>query len=178
MATIRSLSKQIEKEIKISTFDCPPVYHPQIREFRKLANVSLDILIRDLDIMFQEDFIKKLKLKNFKKTIPIFKSALMQVKENLTKHERWSFWHFSILIIITSIHYAEMCKKNKHKTINLNDQKNWNNPNHEVAILSITFVAGTLYEHSLPKLLKLNNQKDMDIKIMIDTLLRNMNKLD
>lgn len=174
MHTLRTLSALIEKEIKIEEFDVVPQYFPHSKNLIELSHISIDIIIRDFDIMMESGCIKKLKLK---KTIPIFRSALLKVKKDLNQNGRWSFWHFALLMIITSINYAYLGKQGKFKTIDLNKQETWDNPNFEVAVIAINIVAQKLYPSAMAKLVEIANKKDVDINIMCNTLLRNITLL-
>jgi|TARA_Y100000310_G_scaffold196471_1_gene196534 hypothetical protein len=174
MHTLRSLSEMIEREIKIKNFDVTPMYYPNSKELIELSYLCLDIIIRDFDIIMRDKSIKKLKIK---KTLPVFQTSLMKVKEDLNENQRWSFWHFSILMIVTSISYASLGAKGKFKTVELNKQETWINPNHEVAIIAINLVAQKFYPDAMSKLITIAQNKDVDINVMCNTLLRNISQL-
>jgi hypothetical protein len=176
MTTLRNLSEQIEKKIRLVNHDVEPIPHPSIRGIRAFCEVSFDILIRDLETWTSQGRITKLKNKG-EKSISAFIDTIKQAKHDLDKHRHLSFWHFGVICYTTCFAYEELLKQKKHVTIALNEQSTWNNPNWEVAVLFLNFAAGKLYPNALTVLKEVCDQPGVDAQDVCRFLLKRINML-
>ena len=172
MPTLKSLSEQIAKEIRLNEKDISPRYLPNQQQIRGLSHVSLDILVREF-----EEWKQQGKLRKWHKTQAIFKNTLESINKDIQQHGYWSFWHYSLLCLITSFAHMELIKHNKHKTIDLSEQSTWYSPNWEVAVLSINYVAGRLYPEGLSRIHSLAQKQGADIKDVCNALMHYMKQL-
>lgn len=172
MTTLHALSETIRKEIQVRENDVEPMYLPNLREIRGMANIALDILISDFSRWSIVGEAKALH-----KSRAVFEKTMHAIKKDLDTHQRWSFWHYSGLCLITCLAYAALIKQQKHKTIDLSQQSTWINPDWEVATLAINYVSGRLYPNGLARLVDIANKPGMDIEQMCNVLIYNMHKL-
>ena len=155
---LRTLSERINKEITIHNNDVAAHFLHNQREIQQLANISLSIMqntFSDVKTMGH--------LKNLPQTQKVFSETLTYICDDIHKHGRWSFWHYSGLCLISCFAYLELLKANKHQTIDLSAPKTWANPDHEVAIITINYIAGRLYPKSLARLQAIGDEDDVDV---------------
>jgi hypothetical protein len=165
--SLRTLSDRIAKQINVDNNDVNARYLPNQREIQKLANVSLDILVSNFESIKTIGSLRKLK-----KTQLVFEETLAFINSSVKEKGVWSFWHHSGLCLISCFAYVELLKKNKHQTINLSDEKNWADPNWEIAVLTTNYIAGRLYPSSLAKLMQIGEGDDVNISDLCNVIVK------
>lgn len=172
MTTLRSLSEQIEKAIRLHENDVEAVVHPNARGIRDFCYASIDVLIRDIEIWTNVGQLRKLP-----KSRDCFIETLLSAKNNFDQQNRLSFWHFGVICFTTCFAYEQLIKERKHITIDLNAQSTWNAPNWEVVVLFLNFAAGKLYPDALRILNDIFNQPNVDAKDACRFLLQRIEML-
>lgn len=173
MLGLRDLSTIIEKEILIAEHDVQPVYLPNIKEIRIASTFLIDILYHQFD-----DFKMVGNGKHLKKSIPVLRKILSFVRSDIKTNGRWSFWHFMAVGIITATAHEELIRKNKNRTINLNDQTTWDSPDWQVATLFFYFSSEQLYKTHMTNFIKVQARDDVDIETLSRLLVRKIKALN
>jgi hypothetical protein len=155
--SLSELSKRIEREINISNNDVEGRYHPNEKYILSLCNLSLDLIIEHKKVLLTTGHLRKLE-----KTKIEFDSLLNFVKENISTHGYWSFWHMSSLVIITCFYYLALLKENKNNTIDLTNIDVWETL--DAAVLGINYISGVMHPKTLGILAEISNQPNVDIK--------------
>ena len=173
MLGLRDLSTIIEKEILIAEHDVKPVYLPNIKEIRIASTSLVDVLYHQFD-----DFAKVGNGKHLKKSIPVLKKLLSFVRSDIKVHGRWSFWHFMAIGIVTATAHEELIRKNKNRTIDLNNQETWASPDWQMATLFFYFSSHKLYKNHMTNFIKVQARDDVDVETLSRLLVRKIKTLN
>lgn len=149
-------SDMVNKQIALVQHDVEPQYLPNLMEIRRGSMFCLDVLHVHLN-----DLLRQGGVMSYPGLDRVFKESFSHLISNIKTHQQWSFWHYTLICAITSLPYAEMISKGEHKTIDLGDQKNWDNPDFKVPVLYFNYVAGKLYPDALPKLIETQKFKQI-----------------
>lgn len=156
---LQTLSNKIEKKIKIFNYDVEARFLPNQREIQKLANVSLDLIVRDFSVIKTIGALNKLP-----ETQKSLDNLLSLLDENIKKNHYWSFWHYSGLCLLTCFAYLVLLKKRKHQTIDLSKDSTWADPDWQVGVITINYIAGRMYPSSLAILMQISEEDDVSIE--------------
>ena len=168
MSTLRSLSELFEREIHLVNNDVTPVMSLNAKSIRGASDIIVDVHIRDRSSWLSQGQIKKLSKKNRQRVEDIFIDTLYFIKNDLTKHQHWSFWHYAGLCLITCFAYERLCLQGKHSSIDLSLDETWANLDWEAGILAINFFSAKLYKGAMIKLHSMNTGPNGDIKDMCE----------
>lgn len=150
--SLREYSELVKKSIALVQHDVEPQFLPNLRHIRDGSMFCLDILHSKISAVNSMGLTKQ-----HNGLSDVFKEALQYAVTNIRKHRRWSFWHYALVCSVTSLAYSAMLAKGEHKSIHLDKQSTWDDPDEKVAILFFNFVSGQLYPTALPEIIKLNN---------------------
>lgn len=146
--SLSDYSKLVSEKIAIIQHDVEPRYVTDLPDIRKMSMFCVDMLQSHLTVLLKQGGIPA-----YPGLDRVFREAFEFLSFNLKKHKRWSFWHYTLVCVITSLPYAEMIARGDHKTIDLNKQEVWDNPDYRAPTLFFNFVAGKLYPEDLPKII-------------------------
>ena len=145
--TLSQLSDMIHKKIGTVGQDIECDYHPHVSEMRNTTKLCIIVLLsRKEELCARPDTAKKFHQE-------LFDTAFFQLVEfiadDIDKHEYISFYHYLGLLTALSFHYADCIAKKKNQTIDLSDPTGWENPSFDMVVLTLFFVAGTLFKKPL-----------------------------
>lgn len=154
--SLQSYSDLVRKKIALVQHDVEPQFLPNLREIRSGSQFCMDLIHSRMPAMLLAGGVP-----SHPGLSQVFEQSYQALVANIRKHQRWSFWHYTLVCVITSLAYAEMLQKGEHKSISLNEQSTWDSPDEKVAILFFNYVAGQLYPKALPDIIKLNGLDTM-----------------
>lgn len=146
--SLSDYSQMVRDQIAIIEHDVEPQYLPNLREVRDGSVFCLDVLQSHFSTLMKMGGVQ-----THSGLSRVFNEAFDILISNVKKHQRWSFWHYTMVCVITSLPYAEMISKGEHKTFALDNPKNWEDPDVRLAVLFFNYVAGRLYPDALPKII-------------------------
>ncbi len=168
---LKDLENVINHELNVVGDDVPARIDPHANEIRMLSKLSLDIIDAKWEEMLHLGRADKLK-----KSSVAFRTLFDNIKTNINQCERWTFWHYFGLCMVTSIAYAHCLEKGYNKTIPLKDQRNWNERRVEVAILGLHYFAGVLYPNAIGHFNTLIKRDNYDMETIAKHLNYRLNK--
>ena len=158
MASLISMSRRIEKEIHLENADVTPLPLMNLQELRKLSEVCLSLIVNELDVM-----INYAELKELKKSRLVIRDLILFLDSDIKENQYFSYWHYAGLCFATGPNYLKAINEGKLTALDLSLQTTWDNPNFEVGIIGVNFVAGKLYPNALARFHNLTNEKDVNI---------------
>lgn len=161
MKNLKDLELSINRELSVVADDVPAKIDPHAYEIRMLSKLSLDIL----DAKWEE-MLRLGRMDKMKKSAKHFRALFDDIKTNINQAQRWTFWHYFGLCMVTSVAYAHCLEKGYQKTIKIKDEKNWNERRVEVAILGLHYFAGVLYPSSIGDFKRLIERDGHDMELI------------
>jgi hypothetical protein len=162
--TLAHLSEMIHKKLDTVGRDIEPDYHPHTSEMRETTKMCLIVLMSKKDETSTRPKSSCAPLKLFKQDFP----ALVDfIANDIDKNGYISFYHYLGLLTALSHHYADCIKEGKNKTVNLADSKNWEDPTHDMAVMTLYFIAGLLFKIPLQEHSEIFGASDAQITDII-----------
>jgi hypothetical protein len=161
---LRNLGERIEKLIKIEDNDIEPNYVYFQKEIPAMSKMCLDLIHQNFDELLSSGKIRKIKSAH-----PILRDLIVFVKNDIEKHGRWSFWHYSALTIITCFRYLECIQQNKHNTLDLSNPEKWlaegSSYTLDAATLTLKYMTAKMYPSALENIMKAIDGPDVDMNV-------------
>lgn len=161
MKNLKDLELAVNRELSVVADDVPAKIDPHAYDIRMLSKLSLDILDQKW-----EEMLKLGRADKLTKSAKQFRLLFDDIKDNINRAQRWTFWHYFGLCMVTSIAYAHCLEKGYQKTIPLKDQNNWNARRVEVAVLALHYFSGTLYPRALGDFKRLIERDGHDLELI------------
>lgn len=147
--SLRDYSALVRKNISLVQHDVEPQYLPNLREIRQGSQYCLDLLHVNLS-----NALKRGGIPSHPGLSRVLQESFSELMKNVRRHQQWSFWHYTLVCVITAFPYAEMVKNGEQAKLPLDSQKTWDNADDRVATVFFNFVAGQLYPKALPEIIK------------------------
>ena len=173
--TLSHLSDMIHKKLNTVGQDIEHDYHPACDVARKYTLLSIIVLLANKDkLCTRPDSTDK-------RYQPLFDNEFYELVEfiadDIDKYGYLSFYHILGLLTALSYHYADIVAKRKYKTVGLNNIENWSEPTFDMAVSTIFYAAGRLFQKPLNEHSAMFTENDVTIFEMISYVRYHINKL-